>query len=346
MRLSRRDFTKRAFLAGGAAALGCAKFVPPAGPQTPPSYPGLPSPASSGADHIVVVTMENRSFDHFLGWLPNAVGQQSGLNYADGSGAMHATYALSGDYTGCPHNDPDHTYSGARITYDGGQMDGFLKATANDLFSIGYYQDAQVEIDLVTGERLFVEDLGIAIRGGIGAAFGDHQGDVQLAGGIAPLGQDFVSASAPGVEIHGADVLDGLGVVEGGLDEIDGVGVGGVAERELGGEALAGEVGAEGFDEFGVLARGLTDVDAEIGFVEAEQGGFDAVFLLEEEQVARDGVLDAVHLFGVEGIAARALLRWGRGTTGDTEDRPTRRLPGADDDGHSFLRQPTGHLHR
>src|ERR1039458_4043003 len=100
---------------------------------------------------------------------------------------------------------------------------------------LGDGEDAQGEIDLVKGEGLFVEDLGIAIRGGIGAAFGDHQGDVQFAGGIAPLGQDFVSASAPGVEIHGADVLDGLGVVEGGLDEIDGVGVGGVAERELGG---------------------------------------------------------------------------------------------------------------
>jgi phospholipase C len=31
--------------------------------------------------------MENRSFDHFLGWLPNAVGQQAGLNFTDKSGA-------------------------------------------------------------------------------------------------------------------------------------------------------------------------------------------------------------------------------------------------------------------
>jgi phospholipase C len=27
-------------------------------------------PAASGLEHIVVVTMENRSFDHMLGWLP------------------------------------------------------------------------------------------------------------------------------------------------------------------------------------------------------------------------------------------------------------------------------------
>src|SRR3954447_5618764 len=30
---------------------------------------GLPKPNKSGIDHIVVVMMENRSFDHFLGWL-------------------------------------------------------------------------------------------------------------------------------------------------------------------------------------------------------------------------------------------------------------------------------------
>lgn len=144
MQLTRRDFSKQALLAGASAALGCAQHVPPAGPQTPPSYPGLPSPASSGIQHVVMVTMENRSFDHFLGWLPNATGQQAGLSYKDPSGVAHATYALSGDWTGCPHNDPDHSYSGSRICYDSGKMDGFLVDTANDIFSIGYYQEADI----------------------------------------------------------------------------------------------------------------------------------------------------------------------------------------------------------
>ena len=30
------------------------------------------APASSGIEHVVVVMMENRSFDHMLGWLPTA----------------------------------------------------------------------------------------------------------------------------------------------------------------------------------------------------------------------------------------------------------------------------------
>jgi hypothetical protein len=32
--------------------------------------------------HIVLVTMENRSFDHFLGWVLGADGRQAGLTYA------------------------------------------------------------------------------------------------------------------------------------------------------------------------------------------------------------------------------------------------------------------------
>ena len=37
-------------------------------------------PQRSGIDHIVVVMMENRSFDHLLGWLPNADAMQAGLS--------------------------------------------------------------------------------------------------------------------------------------------------------------------------------------------------------------------------------------------------------------------------
>lgn len=38
----------------------------------------LPNPTNSGIEHIIVVMMENRSFDHFMGWVTNADGQQSG----------------------------------------------------------------------------------------------------------------------------------------------------------------------------------------------------------------------------------------------------------------------------
>src|SRR5689334_15054845 len=48
----------------------------------------LPPPEFSGIEHIVVVTMEGRSFDHFLGWHPDADGRQEGLSYPDRDGNL------------------------------------------------------------------------------------------------------------------------------------------------------------------------------------------------------------------------------------------------------------------
>ncbi|HEX8981810.1 MAG TPA: alkaline phosphatase family protein [Ktedonobacterales bacterium] len=137
-----KRYTRRTILKGaaaGAAALG-GSFAFGAGPYVlgaPTS--GLPSPAQSGIEHFVFVTMENRSFDHFLGWLPHANGKQAGLLYPNPNGSSSYTYPLAPDYQGCGHPDPDHSYQGGRIQYDGGKADGWLLDTANDIYSIGYY---------------------------------------------------------------------------------------------------------------------------------------------------------------------------------------------------------------
>jgi phospholipase C len=98
----------------------------------------LPAPAASGIDHVVVVMMENRSFDHFLGWLPGADGKQTGLTYTDKNGVAHQTFPLAPDFQGCSYADPDHSYDGARVEWNNGACDGWLKV--NDLWSIGYYR--------------------------------------------------------------------------------------------------------------------------------------------------------------------------------------------------------------
>ena len=146
MKVNRRELLKNAAFVSGAALVG------PSWPSSKKLFaqdvlldlPNLPIPANSGIEHIVVVTMENRSFDHFLGWLPNADGEQAGLTYTDRAGVGHPTHSLSGDYTGCPHPDPDHSYGGARVEYDNGLMDGFLRASSNDVFSIGYYGERDI----------------------------------------------------------------------------------------------------------------------------------------------------------------------------------------------------------
>jgi phospholipase C len=104
----------------------------------------LPSPAHSGIDHVVVVMMENRSFDHIMGWLPGADGKQAGLSYTDAAGVSHSTFPLAPDFQGCSYNDPDHSYDGSRVAWDNGACDGWLRAGTNDAFSIGYYRQGDL----------------------------------------------------------------------------------------------------------------------------------------------------------------------------------------------------------
>lgn len=129
--IDRRTFLRGALATGGAMLLG--------GELARPARAAAPS--STGIDHIVVVTMENRSFDHFLGWLPNADGLQSAkprFRTADGSlvGNHHLT-----DKMGCGHPDPDHSYAGGRFQLNGGKLDNFARGN-NDAFAVGYYRAA------------------------------------------------------------------------------------------------------------------------------------------------------------------------------------------------------------
>src|SRR5437899_588033 len=122
------DVTRRGFLAGTAAlatvaAVGGGSGTAQASTVLTPS--DLPAPADSGIDHIVVVMMENRSFDHYMGWLPGADGKQAGLTFTDASGTAHATHHLTVPY-GCGFNDPDHSYAGGRTEFNNGACDGWL----------------------------------------------------------------------------------------------------------------------------------------------------------------------------------------------------------------------------
>ena len=137
--VSRRKFLESAAIGTGAIALGRhAALAERIGAVA------RPNPARSGIDHVVVVMMENRSFDHMLGWLPGADGKQAGLTYVDRAGIARATHALAPDYQGCAHPDPDHSYDGARVEYDGGACDGWLRAGSNDEYAIGYYEAGDV----------------------------------------------------------------------------------------------------------------------------------------------------------------------------------------------------------
>jgi phospholipase C len=139
---------RRGFLKGSAAAVA---GIAGAGAISSAVSGCAPAPASvaprglfgeAGIDHVVVVMMENRSFDHFLGWLPGADGMQAGLEFVDTKGVSHETHRLT-QFASCEFADPDHSYHGGRTQYHDGANDGFL-TTSPDTFPIGYYQQDEL----------------------------------------------------------------------------------------------------------------------------------------------------------------------------------------------------------
>ena len=140
--------TRRQLLLGTAAtAAGAAVGTSIAAPARRLIMPSASlDPATSGIDHIVFVCMENRSFDHYLGWLaderPGTVGRQAGLTYLDAKGQSQSTHHLQ-VRQGCGFDDPDHSYDGGRVQFNGGAIDGFAK-TAPDTFPLGYYTRADL----------------------------------------------------------------------------------------------------------------------------------------------------------------------------------------------------------
>jgi phospholipase C len=142
--LRRREFIARTAAIAGAAGLGAAlplgsMISAAAGRELKAAYP---KPRNLPIDHFVVLMMENRSFDHYLGWRPDVDGRQAGLSYPDAQGKLHKTHPLAPDFQGCGFMDPDHSWDGGREEYAHGKLDGFYRA--NDEFAIGYY----VEKDL------------------------------------------------------------------------------------------------------------------------------------------------------------------------------------------------------
>jgi len=121
---------------------------------------------SQGIRHIVILMMENRSFDHFLGWLPGADGRHDLTFVSAVDGNTYPNYPLAPDFQGCGYSDPDHSWEGWLVEYNYGKMDGFLqrpttppnnpgvtRAAANT-FPVGYYTNLNRD-----GTRKIVPDL-------------------------------------------------------------------------------------------------------------------------------------------------------------------------------------------
>jgi phospholipase C len=121
---------------------------------------------SQGIQHIVILMMENRSFDHFLGWVPGADGRHD-LTYVSAvDGNTYPNYPLAPDFQGCGYSDPDHSWEGWLVQHNYGKMNGFLQRpttpadnpgvtlAAANTFPIGYYTNFHFD-----GRRKALPDL-------------------------------------------------------------------------------------------------------------------------------------------------------------------------------------------
>jgi len=157
------ELSRRTFLSGAAAAAAlsaCSPSTPTSSATTSSTAgapgssaaagttaPTLPDPAKAPFDTVVVLMMENRSFDHLLGWLPGANGKQTGLSYADQTGAAQASWPLGTDGQGCAYRDPAHDWESIAKQYNAGKVDGWLQtAPVGDHFPIGYYTAEHVPV--------------------------------------------------------------------------------------------------------------------------------------------------------------------------------------------------------
>jgi phospholipase C len=96
--------------------------------------------------------MENRSFDHYFGWLSNADAVQD-TSYLDPNGQAIPTRHFeqlpgNADYQGCGHPDPGHGWDSGRVQL----QNGFMAAgSGNDEFALTYFDE---------GDLGFIHDAG------------------------------------------------------------------------------------------------------------------------------------------------------------------------------------------
>lgn len=153
-RVQRRPLTRRAFLPGAAAIAGGLAL----GKRWPlPSLigraeaAGLPDQAnwasSNPIKHIVILTQENRSFDHYFGSFCNTLGSQGNrptgfvpahLTYDDASGNAYHPYHL----TQFCNADPDHSWEGSHTKWNDGAMNGWVVDESGSTIAIGYFEAA------------------------------------------------------------------------------------------------------------------------------------------------------------------------------------------------------------
>jgi phospholipase C len=185
VRITRRG-ALRAGLAGGAALAVASRGLPAwarplaevAVVRAPGSrpFPRRPEGAHSikQVEHIVVVMMENHSFDNILGMLPHRFTSRRNI---DGLPVSGSRMQLAVDYdnqnhpvresrtpTVCPPNGVSNSWDASHLAWNGGANDGFVRASSAEAMTFFDRSDLPFTYSLArqfpVGQRYFCSLLG------------------------------------------------------------------------------------------------------------------------------------------------------------------------------------------
>ena len=127
--------TRRAFVGTGAMALGAAAAGRPVWAAA-----GRAERRRHAFDHVVVVMMENRSFDHFLGWMPRR-GRPAGRPHLHRPRRRRAPDASAGArLAGLRHRGPRPLLPGRPRRVQRRALRRLAARRRNDDYAIGYYE--------------------------------------------------------------------------------------------------------------------------------------------------------------------------------------------------------------
>ncbi len=144
--------------AGAVSALGAGPAGASAVNLALPSLRAGRRPARTPVEHLVVVMMENRSVDHYLGWYgtenPDFDATQTGSfrdlrQGPDGPLVDTAPWGQRGhgNFHGRGFKDPSHGWTGGRATRNGGACDAWLHpVTGNDELTLATYDDIDIPV--------------------------------------------------------------------------------------------------------------------------------------------------------------------------------------------------------
>jgi len=149
MAQTRREFLERTAYGAGLAGMSAvwpASTILAEAAEAAARTSGMPAPRNVPIDHFVVLMMENRSFDHYFGWVAGADASQQ-QSYTDPAGnsvpTRHFSTLGSGgvEYKGCGHPDPGHGWDSGRAQLLGGFL---AEGSGNDEFALTYFNSGEL----------------------------------------------------------------------------------------------------------------------------------------------------------------------------------------------------------